>query len=150
MNLKLEWKLVLEAQPLPSVHPQGSLCEGQNGPQRRRRPDSPPLACAAACSGWEFSSRKFADTLSSQQASYSCCDCGISLPNVSSQAKKTLAVYVVKEFEARQVALTWAWGHGRFQRRSYGLEVGRDPSASRCVPRVGRWARSRGTGCVLL
>lgn len=34
--------------------------------------------------------------------------------------RRHLAVYVVKEFEAWQVALTRAWGHGRFQRRSYG------------------------------
>ena len=36
--------------------------------------DSPPLACAAACPGWEFSLRKLADNLLSQRASYFCCD----------------------------------------------------------------------------
>lgn len=102
MNLKSEWKLVLEAQPLPSLLPPREGPElGEDRPPRGGLGEVFGLSTADLCGSLPAASSAPGNLLIMYLHSkpHVFVTCGISLLNVSSDRPRThLAVYVVRGY----------------------------------------------------
>lgn len=111
MNLKSEWKLVLEAQPLPSLLPPREGPElGEDRPPRGGLGEVFGLSTTDLCGSLPAASSAPGNLLIMclHSKPHVFITCGISLLNVSSDRPRThLAVYVVRGFEGLHMVLVW-------------------------------------------